>query len=289
MHNVAIISDFHDWHSDQIDFFLKENNCKILKFTFEELIFSFQKNKIFFENNGFLNNLSGVWVRFIANGTTEEITTKLTILHLLEELNIYIHNSALVIEKTVDKTRTTGLLEIQNVKSPKTHVWFSKNNIHPAIKKNQKYIVKPIFGSQGKNIFLINNLLDLKNIKAVGDIFYLQEFIESEGDKYSDLRVLVSNHQVVSSMERCSSHYITNIFQGAKYKKININKNIQNLSKKISKILKLGYGGIDLKIFNEEIYVLEVNSIPSWKAMQKITKTNISEILVKDFLSNLGK
>ena len=25
MHNVAIISDFHDWHSDQIDFFLKEN------------------------------------------------------------------------------------------------------------------------------------------------------------------------------------------------------------------------------------------------------------------------
>ena len=58
---------------------------------------------------------------------------------------------------------------------------------------------------------------------------------------------------------------------------------------KISKIFKLGYGGIDLKITKNDVFVLEINSIPSWKAMQKISKINISEKLVKDFIKNVKK
>ena len=34
-------------------------------------------------------------------------------------------------------------------------------------------------------------------------------------------------------------------------------------------------------------YVLEVNSIPSWIAIQKISKKNITEVLVSDFLKVL--
>ena len=34
-------------------------------------------------------------------------------------------------------------------------------------------------------------------------------------------------------------------------------------------------------------YVLEVNSIPSWKAIQKISKQNVTEVLVSDFLKVL--
>ena len=64
---------------------------------------------------------------------------------------------------------------------------------------------------------------------------------------------------------------------------------IEEICKKISRIFKLGYGGIDIKIFEEKIYVLEVNSIPSWKMIQKTTKKNISEILVEDFIKNLRK
>ena len=28
MHTIGIISDIHDWHSDQIELNLKKNNCK---------------------------------------------------------------------------------------------------------------------------------------------------------------------------------------------------------------------------------------------------------------------
>ena len=291
MQTIAIISDLHDWHSNQIELFLKQNKFKTVKVNFQELEFSFKKNRIFFENNKLLNNINGVWVRFLKNGTIEEITTKLTILHLLDESKVYVHNSGLTIEKTVDKIRTTGILEVNNIKSPETTIWFAKNkeNLNNNFCKGIKYLVKPIFGSQGKNIFLVNNLNELKKINAIGKVFYLQKFIESQEKEFTDVRVLVSNHNVISSMERYSNHFITNVFQGAKYRQIILRKNIRDLCIKISKIFKLGYGGIDLKITKNDIFVLEINSVPSWKAMQKISKINISEKLVEDFIRNIKK
>ena len=291
MQTIAIISDLHDWHTDQIELFLKKNNFKTLKVTFQELKFSFKKNRIFFENNKLLNNINGIWVRFLKNGTIEEITTKLTILHLLDESKIYVHNSGLTIEKTVDKVRTTGILELNNIRSPETTIWFAKNkkNLNNNFCNETKYLVKPIFGSQGKNIFLVNNFNELRKINAVGEVFYLQKFIESQEKEFTDIRVLVSNHSVISSMERYSNHFITNVFQGAKYRQIILKKNIKDLCIKLSKIFKLGYGGIDLKITKNDVFVLEINSVPSWKAMQKISKINISEKLVKDFIRNVKK
>ena len=291
MQTIAIISDLHDWHSDQIELFLKQNKFKTIKVTFQELKVSFKKNRIFFENNNLLNNINGVWVRFLKNGTIEEITTKLTILHLLDESKIYVHNSGITIEKTVDKIRTTGILEINNIKSPETTIWFAKNKgiLNSNFFKGTKYLVKPIFGSQGKNIFLVNNLNELRKIKAIGEVFYLQKFIESQEKEFTDIRVLMSNHRIISSMERYSNHFITNVFQGAKYRQIILKKNIKDLCVKLSKIFKLGYGGIDLKITRNDVFVLEINSVPSWKAMQKISRINISEKLVKDFIKNIKK
>ena len=179
MQRIGIISDVHDWHSDQIELNLKKYNCKVFRINFDELIFSFEKKKILFLNDNKINKLSGLWVRFIDTGSIEEITTKLTILHLFKESNIYVHNSADVIEKTVDKVRTTGILGINGIYSPKTTVWFaSKKN--KSLPKKKKYLVKPIFGSQGNNIVMIKSEEDLKQISPVGGVYYLQEFIDSK-------------------------------------------------------------------------------------------------------------
>ena len=139
MRSVGIISDVHDWHSDQIELNLKKYNCKVFRINFNELIFSFEKKKVFFLKNKNINDLSGLWVRFINSGSMEEITTKLTILHLLKESKIYVHNSAEIIEKTVDKVRTTGILEINGIYSPKTVVWFSSKKSQFPLKKKKVF------------------------------------------------------------------------------------------------------------------------------------------------------
>ena len=100
---------------------------------------------------------------------------------------------------------------------------------------------------------------------------------------------MVSNHRVISVIRRTSSNLITNYYQGASIKKIESTKEINEISKKISKVFKLGYGGIDIKVFGKKLYVLEVNSIPSWKGLQKVEDKNIAQIIVKDFIHNIKK
>ena len=152
----------------------------------------------------------------------------------------------------------------------------------------KKYLLKPIFGSQGNNIEMIEKKEDLKKISPMGSVFYLQEFIESDKKNYySDIRVLVSNHKIVSAMERISDNFITNVYKGAKCRELQISMKLQKLVIKISKLFNLGYAGIDVKFDKKKIAILEINGIPSWKGMQNIQKKNISEILVKDFLKKI--
>ena len=282
MLTVAIISDLHDWHSQQIESSLKKRGCKVIKLKFDELQANFQKGKFFL--NPELKKVKGIWLRFINNGTLEEITTKLTFLHLLEEIGLYIHNSPKTVEMTVDKVRTTGLLEIASINSPNTMVKIGE--IKKFKKKN--YLLKPIFGSQGKNISFIKNKSNLNKIKPVGNVSYLQDFIGDLNQKnHWDIRVLVSNHKHVTSMKRSSKKILTNAYQGAILEAFTVTDEVKKMCIKVSKLFKLGYGGIDIKKNKGKYYVLEVNSIPSWKAVQKTSKENITEVLVHDFLKIL--
>ena len=80
---------------------------------------------------------------------------------------------------------------------------------------------------------MINKSDDLKGTEITGGVFYVQEFINSEKKNiYSDIRILVSNHKIVSAMERESRHFITNVYQGAKCKKILISQKLRSLQVK---------------------------------------------------------
>ena len=242
MLSIAIIGDLHDWHSQQIELSLKKRGCKVIKLKFDELQANFQRGKFFL--NPELKKVKGVWLRFINNGTLEEITTKLTFLHLLEKIGVYIHNSPKTIEMTVDKVRTTGLLEIASINSPNTLVKIGK------IKKFEKknYLLKPIFWSQGKNISFIKNKSNLSKNKPIGNVSYLQDFIgDLNQKKHWDVRVLVSNHKHVTSMKRSSKKMLTNAYQGATLEKFAITDEVKKMCIKVSKLFKLGYGGIDIK------------------------------------------
>ena len=284
MYSIAIVSDIHDWHSKQIESNLIKKNCEVFKIKYDELEANFNIKENFFLNRK-LKKVDAVWLRFIKNGTLEEITTKLTFMHLLENNGVYVHNSPKTIEKTVDKVRTTGILTINNILTPNTKVTF-KSPLK--IRDKTNYLLKPIFGSQGKNIILINNLDKLYKTNAIGNVYYLQEFIGNINDKeFWDIRVLVSNHKPISVMKRTSKQIFTNAYQGASTEKLTFNKELSYLTRRVSKLFELGYGGIDIKVFKKKFYVLEVNSIPSWKAIQNIEDRDISEILVNDFLNNI--
>ena len=43
MHTIGIISDIHDWHSDQIELYLKKKNCRVLRINFDDLVVSLKE------------------------------------------------------------------------------------------------------------------------------------------------------------------------------------------------------------------------------------------------------
>ena len=109
--------------------------------------------------------------------------------------------------------RTTGLLEINKIRSPETMVRIGKIK---ELNSQNNFFLKPIFGSQGKNILLIKSLSDLKKSDAVGNVYYLQKFLgDVNKKKHCDIRVLVSNHEPIAIMKRLSNKIITNAYQGA--------------------------------------------------------------------------
>ena len=156
------------------------------------------------------------------------------------------------------------------------------------IKKEEYIIWKPLFGSQGKGLKIIKN----KNLTIKDErVYYLQKYenikIKSKKE-WQDYRILVCDNKIIASMIRKNKKKITNIGQGGKPFNLNINKDIRKISIKASRIVKANYAGIDLIIDkNKNLKVLEINSIPAWKALQKITKKNIASILVKAFISKL--
>ena len=52
----------------------------------------------------------------------------------------------------------------------------------PSIELHGDYLIKPIFGSQGKNIHFVKSLQSLKKINPIGNIFYIQKFIGNKND-----------------------------------------------------------------------------------------------------------
>ena len=66
------------------------------------------------------------------------------------------------------------------------------------------------------------------------------------------------------------------------------NKKIKKISINASKLVNADYAGIDIIEDNKNNYkVIEINSVPAWKALQKITKKSIALILAKAFIKKL--
>jgi len=229
------------------------------------------------------------FVRGIAGGALQQITTRLNILHMLKMQGVLIYNDAKAIERTVDKGMTSFLLHQAGIKTPQTWVCESRDLAHKIIqteKVNQQkqLIIKPLFGSQGQGVRLVDTPFPLPMDAHVDGVFYLQTLIQSS----HDYRVFVVNNQAIAAMRRSGEDWLHNVALGANCEAID-DIEILHLAEKAAKALNIAYCGVDI-IRDESgaLYVLEVNSIPAWRGLQSVTQTNIAQVLVDDCLSQIS-
>lgn len=285
MIRTLILTEKEGWHFQQLKTSLEKIKHKVFSGCLTNISLSLINNKTkLFINNKPIPEINNVIVRFVPGGTLEEITYYLNILKIFEGMGIRVINTAQKIESTVDKLYTSYILSKNNIKTPDTFIFrnFCRAEEFLDTQLPEEGIVyKPLFGSQGDNIKLIKNSYELKEIENPSNIFYFQQYLHNSINH--DYRILVIRKNETYKyfyMTRYGASFINNVSKGGSCKKEKIDKSIIDLALCASKLLNISFCGVDIMSFNNNNYIIEINSIPAWKGLQNVESEVISDHFV---------
>jgi len=227
-------------------------------------------------------------VRGFGASATQKIFFRLDILRAMEEYDVKLINSRESLEIASDKFLTSIFLENYQIPTPRTIIC---EDPHKALKAFDELggdcVLKPLYGSKGIGITRLNERAFAENViyslNQLNHVFYLQEFVEHQN---RDIRILVLGDKVIAGMYRVSDSWKTNIYAGAKAEPIELTNELKNLAIKAAKITKTKIAGVDILESEKGFSVLEVNSIPGFTALQKVSDINIAEEIINYFLEN---
>lgn len=234
-----------------------------------------------------------VLVRSISAGSFEAVTRRLGILHAFGRLGVLVWNSALAIERCVDKSMTTFLLRNAGLPTPAT---FAVEGIAHATEIARRelpagpLVLKPLFGSQGRGIRLIRSQADLPAGEEMGDVYYLQRYVARPGPPYRDFRVFVCAGKAVAMMSRNSGDWITNVNRGARPGLVGAAGEAELGGMAVAAAAATGtdFAGVDIvRGADGGLLVLEVNSMPAWNGLQSVAAVNITAAIADALMTRL--
>ena len=291
---IGLVVDRMDWHAREVATALAARGFGTAPVRLHLCGIATQ-NAFGLQIDGFGERLpDAVVVRSMSGGTFEAVTLRLGILHALRECGVMVWNDARAIERCVDKSTTSFLLARAGIATPQTWAAESYDQaraVAQAETKDGPLVLKPLFGSQGRGLRLIRKPDDLPPTEQVaGGVYYLQRFVGIERGGYHDFRLLVVRGRVVAAMQRHSLHWITNVKRGGRPVPALINDDLNALAVRAATAVGAAFAGIDILYGpGQQPTVLEVNSMPAWSGLQKVSSVNIAAGLVAALVDALAE
>jgi|SRR3989344_1076807 len=172
---------------------------------------------------------------------------------------------------------------------PRSCVFFDTKSVKSAVEGfDFPAILKISGGRQGKGVFKINSINEIKKIIDEHDeaqSFDLREFIPNDGD----IRVFTVGYKAIGAMKRTPKEgdFRSNISQGGGGEKFDLSKrpDVQKIAERVSLVMRTEIAGVDIMLHSEtgEPYILEINPGPQFTGLEKFTKTNAALEIVKYF------
>lgn len=216
---------------------------------------------------------------------------------MLKKAGYRLFNQIEAIELCDDKMLTHIALANNHIKMPKTissTLCYHDDGNRDLLKyvSNElsfPMIVKEVYGSLGKQVYLVNNqkeLMDIEN-KLIHVPHLYQEFIKSSVGK--DYRIIVIGHKVVAYMKRENKHsYLSNLASGGASSIVNLPKEYLDMAIKASEVLGLDYCGVDiLEGENKEPILSEVNSNAFFEGIENTTGVNVAGAYVNYVINQI--
>jgi RimK family alpha-L-glutamate ligase len=288
---VGVVVDRPDWHSRELAKALRALGVSPVAMRLEACAFA-TRSPTGLALDGFGDRLpDAVLVRTIAGGSFESVTMRLGILHALRELGVMVWNDARAIERCVDKSMTSFLLARSGIPTPETWTVQDLDAARKIVAREAArgpLVLKPLFGSQGRGLRLIRTPDELPPPGDIAGVYYLQRFVGVERDGYHDFRLLVSGGRVVAAMMRHSQDWITNIKRGGRPVTVVANDDTKALAVGAAAAVGADFAGVDILYDRDQRpSVLEVNSMPAWSGLQKVTSADIAGLLAADVVAAL--
>ncbi len=277
------------WHNLQLVKAMRKRGIEPFIFSFGEVVARVGYRPAVEVRGQPLEGLDAVVVRPVGRGSLEEIVFRMDMLYRLHDLGVVVVNHPQAIEICVDKYRALFLMEQAGIPVPKTYVTESVNEALKLLEElGGKCVVKPIFGSQGRGMVLVEDRevawRVFNALSYTHHVIYVQEFVP-HGQR--DIRALVVGDKVVASMYRVSSgDWRTNIAQGGKPVPCKLPPELEEVAVKAARITRCEVAGVDILETRDGRYLVsEVNSAPGWRGLQRVTGVNIADVIVSHVAS----
>jgi RimK family alpha-L-glutamate ligase len=238
-----------------------------------------------------LDDCDVVFVRAIPSGSLEQVIFRMNALRMLEHGGVMVVNSALAIEHGVDKYYTSARLHDAGLPTPRTVVAERFEEAMAAYEElGGDVVVKPLFGSEGRGIVRVTDVdtayRAFRALELGRYIYCLQEFVPHGKE---DIRAFVVGERVIGGMLRRAQGWKTNASQGAKAEPLELDERLIDLSLRAARVVGAEHAGVDILPCDDGTYsVIEVNTIPGWRALRAATGVDAAQCLVDHVLEEVG-
>ena len=290
---VLLVSDQRDWHARQMERAFAALGARAARIDLADCDFDTQSPSQL--GLPWLGSClpDAVHVRTLAAGSFEAITKRLSVLHALTDLGVLVWNDGRAIERCVDKSMTSFLLARAGLPTPPTWTTESPQSARALVEREAPrgpLVLKPLFGSQGKGLRLIHRAEDLPASGAVAGVYYLQRYVPANAEGFRDYRLFVLRGRVIAAMMRRAPTWITNVKQGGQPCRIGGDATMERLAVAAARAVGAAIAGVDILLGADgQPTVLEVNSMPSWSALQKVSRRSIAQAIAADLTAELAR
>jgi ribosomal protein S6--L-glutamate ligase len=227
-----------------------------------------------------LSSYDGVLVRTMPPGSLEQVVFRMDLLHRLQARGVPVLNPPAAVEACVDKYLATARLEAAGLRVPATIVCQHADAAVEAFAAlGGDVVVKPLFGSEGRGMMRINDpdlaWRTFHTLERLQCVIYLQRFVAHPG---WDLRGFVLGGRVLAAMRRYARNgWRTNVAQGGKAEPVGLSSEQEELALRAAEVVGAPAAGVDLLPGPDgELYVIEVNAVPGWRALAPVAGVDVA-------------
>lgn len=226
-----------------------------------------------------------VLVRTMPAGSLEQVVFRMDLLHEAAARGVPVLNPPRAVEVCVDKYLTTARLARAGLPTPATAVCQKSDDAMLAFADlGGDVVLKPLFGAEGRGMCRITDpetaWRTFRVLEQTGQMMYLQRFVRHPG---WDLRAFVLGGRVIASMRRVAGNdWRTNVAQGGTAERVTLTADEERLAVGAAEAVGCAVAGVDLLPGpGGELFVIEVNAVPGWKALAPTCGVDVAAEVVR--------